>query len=137
MSSSTNDQIIQAGAMPAQTAKPLPPGATSPMNAGYIKSQQQAAQQSALIGTGKTGGSRKRLRGGAASVLVPPVPAGTVDAGATQANYIKITSVAQTGAANAAYDNASSPAQTAQIAAGQNKLYQGGKKEDHMLNGDA
>lgn len=128
MSSQTNDQIIQPGAMPAQTAKPLPAGATSPMNAGYIKSQQQAAQQTALIGTGKTGGSGKRIRGGAASILVPAVPAGTVDGESTQANYTKITTLAQTGSANSVYDNASSQAQTAQIAANQNQIYKGGKK---------
>lgn len=128
MSSQPNEQIIQPAAMPAQIAKPLPPGATSPMNAGYIKSEQQAVQQTALISSVKTGGYRKRIRGGAASILVPAVPAGTVDGGSTQANYTKITTLAQTGAANAAYDNASSPAQTAQIAASQNKLYQGGKK---------
>jgi hypothetical protein len=127
--SNQSSSVIQPTAMPAQTAKPLPPGATSPMNAGIIKSQQQAQQQTALIGSGKTGGSRKKIKGGA-SVLVPAVPAGTIDAGATQANYSKITNLAQTGAANAVYDQSGSAAQTAQIAAQQQALYQsGGKKK--------
>ena len=125
--SNQSSSVIQPTAMPAQTAKPLPAGATSPMNAGYIKSQQQAQQQSALIGSGKTGGSRKKIKGGA-SVLVPAVPAGTIDAGVTQANYSKITNLAQTGAANAAYDQSGSAAQTAQIAAQQQALYQSGGK---------
>jgi hypothetical protein len=124
MSNSPNSTTVNASAMPAQTTTPLPPGSTSLMNAGYIKSQQQAAQQSALIGSGKTGGAKK-IRGGA-SVVVPPVPAGTIDAGGTQANYTKITNLAQTGAANAAYDQSGSPAQTAQIAAQQQALYQSG-----------
>jgi len=123
---SNQSNVIQAGAMPAQTVQPLPAGATSPMNAGYMKSQQQAAQQSALIGSGKTGGSRKKIQGGAASVQVPPVPAGAINPSSTQANYSKITNLAQTGAANSAYDQSGSAAQTAQIAAQQQALYQSG-----------
>jgi len=125
MSSQSNGSVIQAGAMPAQTIKPLPPGATSPGNAAYMKSQEQAAQQSALIKTGKTGGTRRRIKGGA-SVQVPPVPAGTINAGSTQANYTKLTTLAETGQANAAYDQSGSAAQTAQIAAQQQAKYQAG-----------
>ena len=127
--------IIKPMAMPEQTVQAFPKGATSIMNAGIINSQAQTQQQMALIG--KSGGKRiggkrigsKRVKGGASTqVLVPAVPAGTPNSGATAENYKSITALAQSGAANAVYDTAKTPAQTAAINASlQNKI--GGNRE--------
>jgi hypothetical protein len=124
--------IIKPMAMPEQTVQAFPKGATSIMNAGIINSQAQTQQQMALIGKSggkRIGGKRKRVKGGASTqVLVPAVPAGTPNSGATAENYKSITALAQSGAANAVYDTAKTPAQTAAINASlQNKI--GGNRE--------
>ena len=115
---------IKVGAMPEQTVAPLQAGATSPGNSAYRAQLAQTNRQMALINAGKTGGSKRRFRGGDPVAVVPPVPAGAT--GGTGANYTKITSTILAAQQGAAFDNATSPGDTAVIQAQQNALYKSG-----------
>jgi hypothetical protein len=131
----SNQQIIQSDAMPQQVLTTMPPGSRGPMDAGVKMQQQQTASQMALIGGRKIRGSRRNcmskfmskfMRGGVAPVVqVPPVSAGAVNPQATQANYTDLTKLTQMQAGQAAFDNAKTPEQTAEIAAQQQALYSG------------
>ena len=126
---SNQPNMIQAGAMPPQTVPAMPAGATSPMSAGVKLQQQQNANQMALIGQGKSGGSKRRRsmkRGGAAVLQVPPVPAGTVNPEATGGNYQALTTLASNQQSQAVFDTATTPAQTASLAAQQQADYKSG-----------
>jgi hypothetical protein len=124
---SNQPNMIQS-TMPAQVVPAMPAGATSPMSAGVKLQQQQNESQMALIGQGKSGGSKRRSmkRGGASVVQVPPVPSGTVNPDATGGNYQALTSLSQNTQTQAVFDTATTPAQTAGIAAQQQALYKGG-----------
>lgn len=127
----TSTNIVNTGAMPSQDISPMPAGATSPMNAGFLKQQAQIDQQTALIGNGKSGGSKRKqtkrdkLIGGTV-VKVPTVPPGAVDHQATGGNYKALTTLSQNIQTQSAFDQAKTPAQTAGIAAQQQSLYKGG-----------
>ena len=126
---SNQSNMIQSTAMPPQVVPTMPAGATSPMSAGVKLQEQQNASQMALIGQGKSGGSKRRRsmkRGGAAVVQVPPVPSGTVNPQATSGNYQALTTLSQNQQTQAVYDTATTPAQTAAIQQQQNAMYQGG-----------
>jgi hypothetical protein len=125
---SNQPNMIQSTAMPPQVVPAMPAGATSPMSAGVKLQEQQNTNQMALIGQGKSGGSKRRYlrRGGAAVVQVPPVPSGTVNPDATGGNYQALTSLSQNTQTQAVFDTATTPAQTAGIAAQQQALYKGG-----------
>ena len=122
--------VKQATAMPAQTMPSYPLGANSMMTAGPALQQQQAENQTNLA---KLGGRRRNhrrsLRGGqngaAASsanvIVVPTVPVGAPDPAATGGNYAALTNLAEVGASQAVYDTAKTPADTAAIAATNNK----------------
>jgi len=117
------------GAMPQQTVTPLQPGSTSIGNSAYKASQAQNHQQMALIG--KSGGkrSKRQIKGGAGDITVPPVQAGSVNGAQTGANFKQLTELSATQGQQSIYDGASSPAQTAQIQAANNKNYSGGSKK--------
>jgi hypothetical protein len=129
--------IIQSEAMPPQIVAGMPPGATSPMNAGLISQQQQTASHMALIG--KSGGSkgrmtrrmtRRRFHGGTTPVVqVPPITAGAVNPQQTGAAYKDLTILAQNQSNYSTYDNAKTPGDTAAIQQQQQALYKGGSKK--------
>ena len=100
-------------AMPQQYAPSYPPGANSPMTAGIVAQHNQAKLQTALT----KGGYKKKHRGGegAAVVLVPNVPSGSVSPQATGANYKEIAILAQQQLADSVYDNAKTSGDTALI----------------------
>jgi hypothetical protein len=127
---------IKVGAMPEQTVAPLQAGATSPGNSAYRAQVAQTNRQMALINAGKTGGSKRRFRGGDPVAVVPPVPVGAT--GGTGANYTKITSTVLAAQQSAAFDNAKNPGDTAIIQAQQNALYKsGGSRSKKSKRGGA
>ena len=143
----SNPPMISSSAMPPQVATPMPPGSTSPMNAGVKLQQQQTTGQMNLIGQGKTGGSSRRGRGrgkrrsmrgqkmrgqkmrgrkmsgqkmrGGVGVQVPPVPAGGVNPAATGDNYKDLTTLATNQSSQSVYDGAKTPGDTAAVQAQQ------------------
>ena len=131
---STQDRVVQTGALPPNTTKPLPPGASNIYTAGMITQQNQAQQQATLAQNGgirKKRKSRMRMRGGAAPVVVvAPAPSYSPDPAATNANNTDIAKLANDAANRAAFDNTTSPSQVAEIAAQQQAVYngKGGKK---------
>jgi len=122
-----NSPVLQPTAMPAQKVPNYPDGANSPMTAGVILQQQQIATQQKLINPSGGRKRKRRIRGGQPGVatnaglviIVPSVPAGSVNPTATGNNYEAITKLAQVGASQAVYDNAQTPAATAAIAVNQ------------------
>jgi hypothetical protein len=98
----SSSQIIQTSAMPSQTLIPLPPGASSPMAAGVINQQNQNKLQNQL-GSGKK--RRRKSRGGASVVQVPPVSTSSPNPQLTGQNYTDLTKLASTSQSNAQYDN--------------------------------
>lgn len=123
--------------LPPQTATPLQPGATSPMNSVQIQQQQQTEQQMRLIG--KSGGSKrygnkcsygnKRMRGGVTpSVVVPPPPAGTPNANQSAGQYASLNALAAKQSSEATFDNATSASQTAQLQQQQQAVYKAGTR---------
>ena len=111
--------FTQSTAMPAQKFPPLPPGANSPMSAGIISQQNQAKNQMNLVGAGL----KRRIRGGAQMVEVPPVPTSAPNSSLTGSNYKDLTQLAQNQQSQAVYDKAQSPSDTALI---QQKSLSGG-----------
>ena len=110
-------------AMPQFTQKPIPGG--SIYTAGVVAQKTQAEQQSALVGSQKGGIKKYRLKGGDATVAVPQPPSYAVDKSGTIANNKALTELAVGTQNNAAYDSASSPSDTAKIAAAQQAAIQG------------
>jgi len=130
--------MIKVNSMPEQTVAPLQAGATSPGNSAYRAQVAQTNRQMALINAGKTGGSKRRFRGGDPVAAVPPVPAGSLNAAATGGNYAKITSTVLAAQQGAAFDNAENPGDTARIQAQQNALYKsGGSRSKKSKRGGA
>ncbi len=126
----SSQQIISSSAMPLQKLPPYPDGANSPMTAGIVTQKQNAELQNTR---NKIGGYKRhrRLKGGAVSVQVPPVPTGTVNPAATDSNYKDITQLAQQQQTDMVFDNAKNPSDTASLAAKQQALHSGkvgGKK---------
>jgi hypothetical protein len=96
--------IVSAKAMPPQTITPLAAGATSPMSSAQIQQQQAVQKQMSLIG--KTGGSRrKRLKGGANLIQVPPIQPGTPNQTQNTNTMKDITRVAVTQQEQAKFDS--------------------------------
>lgn len=137
---STQDRVVQTGALPPNTTKPLPPGASNIYTAGMITQQNQAQQQATLA---QNGGIRKKrksryIKGGATgvassaapAVVVAPAPSYSPDPAATNANNTDIAKLANDAANGAAFDNTTSQSQVAGIAAQQQAVYNGtgGKK---------
>ena len=122
----SNPKIIQSTAVPPQILSPMPVGATSINDAGIKIQQQQAQSQTALA---KTGGSKRKMRGGAVPLVqVPNPPSYSVNKGATQDSYTELTKVAQAQQTDATFDNAKTPADTAALQAQQQSLYSGTSK---------
>ena len=137
----TNQTMIKSTDMPNQIRTPLPPGSTSPMNAGIKLQQQQTASQMALIG--KSGGSKRsryrsrRFKGGATGapvVQVPPVQSGAPNPEATEGSYKALTLLAQNQANQSVYDTSKTPADTANAAAQQQALYKSGGSKNNKNN---
>ena len=95
--------IVASSAMKPQVLPPLSTGATSPMASAQIAHQQQIAGQMALIG--KSGGSKKRMSGGATQIQVPSVQPGAVNSQQTADSYKALTQVAEQQAGQSVYDN--------------------------------
>jgi hypothetical protein len=101
--------IVASSAMKPQVLPPLSTGATSPMASAQIAQQQQIAGQMALIG--KSGGSKKRLKGakkisgGATQIQVPSVQPGAVNSQQTADSYKALTQLAEQQASQSVYDN--------------------------------
>ena len=125
-----SDNMFKSMTMQPQPVQPLPPGATSIGNAGFIKSQQQTDQLMALIG--KSGGKRKRnrkvMKGGVPRIPVPAVPFNAPNGGTTANTYSDLAKLTAANAVNSTYDNAKTPAQTAAINTQQQSLYKSGGK---------
>ena len=119
-----------SSAMPQQDLPQYPLGGYSPMTAGVVNQNTQAARQNALIGTG---GSKKyrTIRGGAVAtnaspvVQVPSVPSGAVSPEATGANNNDLAILAQQHVGDAIYDNATTPGETASLQQLQQQQYKG------------
>jgi len=115
--------IIPSTAVPPQILPPMPAGATSINDAGIKIQQQQAQSQTALA---KTGGFKRKMRGGAVPLVqVPNPPSYAVNKGATQDSYTQLTKVAQDQQTGSTFDNAKTPADTAALQAQQQSLYSG------------
>ena len=115
--------------MPPQPVQPLPPGATSINNAGFIKSQQQTDQLMALIG--KSGGKRsgsKGMRGGVPQIPVPAVPFNSPNAATTSNTYTALAKLTAENGINSTFDNDKTQAQTATSNTQQLALYKSGGK---------
>jgi hypothetical protein len=95
-------QIIKTQAMPPQTLIPLSPGASSPMSAGIINQQNQNKLQNQL-GAGKK--RRRKSRGGAAVIQVPPVSSSAPNPQLTGQNYTDLTKLASNSQSQSQYDN--------------------------------
>ena len=125
----SNERVVNTGAVPANTTKPLPPGANNIYSAGTITQQNQAQQQATLAQNGgirKKRKSRMRMRGGAAPVVVvTPAPSYAVDKSATNANNTDIAKLANSTQNNARFDNTTSQAQVAALSAEQDSVYKG------------
>jgi len=122
----SNPKIIQSTAVPPQILAPMPAGATSINDAGIKIQQQQAQSQTALA---KTGGSKRKMRGGAVPVVqVPNPPSYSVNKGATQDSYTQLTKVAQDQQNGSTFDTAQTSADTAALQAQQQALYSGTSK---------
>ena len=120
-----SDNILKSITMQPQPVQPLPPGATSIGNAGFIKSQQQTNQLMALIG--KSGGKRNK-KGGAPQIPVPAVPFNAPNSTTTANTYSDLAKLTAANVVNSTYDNAKTPAQTAAINTQQQSLYKSGGK---------
>lgn len=108
-----SQNVIKATAMPTQPIQPLQAGAISPMASAQIQQQQNIDAQMKLIG--KSGGAkrkkyRSKKRGGGTSVLVPPIPPGSVNPQQTTAQYAALTSLAEKQSAQAVYDTGNNAA---------------------------
>lgn len=113
----SDNTIIQSKAMPSQSLVPLPPGATSPMNAGYINQQNQIKSQMNLVGSSK---------GGAPVVQVPPVSSSAPNSQLTGSNFKDLTQLAQTAQTNSTFDNAKTASDTDALQQQQQSLYKSG-----------
>jgi hypothetical protein len=80
---SSDSQVLDSSSfgVKPQTVQAYPSGANSVATAGVVTSQQAADKQMSLIG--KTGGKRRRLKGGASQILVPPMQLAYQDRGGT------------------------------------------------------
>ena len=115
--------IIPSTAVPPQILPPMPAGSTSINDAGIKIQQQQAQSQTALA---KTGGFKRKMRGGAVPVMqVPNPPSYAVNKGATQDSYTQLTKVAQDQQNGSTFDKAQTSADTAALQAQQQALYSG------------
>jgi hypothetical protein len=95
--------VVESSVMKPQVLPPLSAGATSPMASAQIAQQQQIQQQMALIG--KSGGSKRRMRGGAQQILVPSVQPGAPNSQQTAASLKALTQLSEQQAAQAEFDN--------------------------------
>ena len=122
--------VVANNFMPPPTVKPFPGGANNVYSAGVVQSNTQNARQNALINPSSGGGKKRkyRFKGGAAQVLVPPVPSYAANQGGAQANNTAITTLSLKTGNAAAYDNTvnGNQAQVANISAQQNKVYYSG-----------
>jgi hypothetical protein len=136
---SSQPRVVQTGALPANTVKPLEPGSSNVFDSAIQKSNNQTVAQNALIGNNKTGGKKRksRLRGGAAPLSPAPVQPPVVQVAAapsyavnkTETNDInaQIAGLAVSNQNNAAFDATvgGTQADTARIAAEQQAVYSG------------
>ena len=126
---SSQQRVVQTGALPVATTKPLPPGANNIYTAGVITQNQQNAGQNALIGNKQLGG-RKRYRGGNPPVVsVVSAPSYAVNKTETNDINAQITGLAVSTQNNAVFDGTvgASSGATAAIAAQQQATYNGTK----------
>ena len=121
----SNQPTNQPNGMPEQVLSTMPPGSKGPMDAGIKMQQQQTAEHMALIG--KTGGSKRKMRGGTTTPVatVPPVSSSAVNKGETQANFTDLTNLALQQQTGATFDNAKTPSDTAALQAQQQAVYSG------------
>lgn len=126
-----NIRVVETGALPINTAKPLPPGASSIGKAVIINQTEANNLQNKLAS--QSGGIKRRnmyLKGGSAPVVVVKgAPSFDTNPGATNANNIKLAELANTAKANAAYDGTVGKGQSsvAVISNNNDKLYYGTK----------
>ena len=96
-------QIEQTTGLPSQKIMPLnPAGASSIITAGFLNQQNQDKLQNQL-GAGKK--RRRKSRGGAVVIQVPPVSSSAPNPQLTGQNYTDLTKLASTSQSNAQYDN--------------------------------
>lgn len=125
---SSQQRIIQTGAVPPNTTKPLEPGASNIYDSTIIKQNNQAQLQTALAQNGGIRRAKKKryMKGGNVPVvMVSSAPSFAVDKDATNANNIAIATIANNAKNNAALDTTTSQAQVAEIAAQQQAQYKG------------
>jgi|Laugresu1bdmlbsd_1035121.scaffolds.fasta_scaffold06244_3 hypothetical protein len=136
-------RVVDTGAIPPNTIKPLPAGATNIYTAGIIKQTNQNIAQNNLVGT-KSGGKRKRKSnqkynyvGGIPPVsVVPSAPSYAVNKAEINANNTAIGGLALKVDNQAVFDKTvgEGPNTTAMLAAKQSATYygngmKGGKKK--------
>jgi hypothetical protein len=131
-------RVVQTGALPANTVKPLEAGSTNVFQSAAIKSTNANNAQNNLINGPKSGGKRrnkKLMRGGANGVASNSAPVVVVagatsydtNKGGTNTNNTNIAILANNAKAGAAYDNTvgKGPSETAAISAQQQAIYSG------------
>lgn len=122
-------RVVETGALPINTAKPLPPGASSIGKAVIMNQNETNNLQNKLAN--QSGGikrHKKKLKGGSVPVVVVKgAPSFDTNPTATNANNIKLAELANTSKANAAYDDTvgKNQASVAIISNNNDKLYYG------------
>jgi hypothetical protein len=131
---SSQQNIVETGALPPNKIPPLTAGANNIFQSGMMAQQNQAELQNALIGGIKR---RKKMRksrrirklvkkGGATPVvLAPAAPSYDTNPQATNANNIALTELAVSAQNNSAFDTAKNESQVAEISSKQQAVYQG------------
>ena len=137
---SSQQRVVQTGALPPNTVKPFPQGSNSVYTAGTVQQNNQNAAQNALVGNRQAGGKKRklRLRGGAPAPLSPapsqpPVvqvaaaPSYAVNKTETNSINTQIAGLAVSTQNNAALDGTvnGNQADAALISAQQQAVYSG------------
>ena len=134
---STN--VVKTDALPPNTMKPLPPGATDIYKAGIVKQQNEAALQQSLIGGIRRRKKMKKSRrirklakkGGAAPVVVVPgAPSYSPNLEQTNKLNTDIAKLANQNESNSIFDKTvgGNQAEVAKLSAQQQSQFKGGKK---------
>jgi hypothetical protein len=127
----TQQRIVQTGAVPPNTTKPLESGATNIYDSTIIKQNNQAQLQTSLAQNGGIRRLNKKrkyhsMKGGDTPVvIVSSAPSFAVDKDTTNANNIAIATIANNAKSAAALDGTTSQAQVAGIVAQQQSQYKG------------
>lgn len=135
---STN--VVKTDALPPNTMKPLPPGATDIYKAGIVKQQNEAVLQQSLIGGIRRRKKMKKSRrirklakkGGAAPVVVVAgAPSYSPNLEQTNKLNTDIAKLANQNESNSIFDKTvgGNQAEVAKLSAQQQSPFKGGKKK--------